>query len=130
MRKADTRTARRPKAPNAAYWSGRVTRESHALELEAGVFTWDDPKRIAESLKRSADASSERKAPPFRSAMSMLVFYVNRAGTQLDRRQRRVLDAAKEELRRLYGKNKTAKVMRPRASRTRVPAISRRRRGS
>lgn len=86
------------------YWTARVTRESNALDLEAGVFTWDDPRRIAESLRRSAEASSRRKADPFRSAMSMLVFYINRAGRKLDRKQKRVLEQAKEELRRLYGK--------------------------
>lgn len=87
-------------------WSARVTRESHALELEAGVFTWDDPRRIARSLKRSADASTNRKSSPFRSAMSMLVFYINRAGSKLDDRQKRVLQQAQDELRRLYGRNK------------------------
>lgn len=86
------------------YWTARVTRESNALDLEAGVFTWDDPRRIAESLRRSAEASTRRKADPFRSAMSMLVFYINRAGRKLDRKQKRVLEQAKEELRRLYGK--------------------------
>lgn len=86
------------------YWTARVTRESNALDLEACVFTWDDPRRIAESLRRSAEASSRRKADPFRSAMSMLVFYINRAGRKLDRKQKRVLEQAKEELRRLYGK--------------------------
>jgi hemerythrin-like domain-containing protein len=85
-------------------WSAQVTRESHALELEAGVFTWDDPLRIARSLKRSADASQQRKSSPFRSAMSMLVFYINRAGKHLDEEQRQVLEQAKVELRRLYGK--------------------------
>ena len=85
-------------------WSAQVTRESNALELEAGVFTWDDPLRIARSLKRSADASRRRKSPPFRSAMSMLVFYINRAGKHLDEKQRRVLEQAKVELRRLYGR--------------------------
>jgi hypothetical protein len=85
-------------------WSAQVTRESNALDLEAGVFTWSDPKAIARSLQRSAEASSRRKAPPFRSAMSMLVFYVNRAGRNLDPAQRRVLEQAKDELRRLYGK--------------------------
>ena len=129
MRRAATRIAGRPKAAKSAYWSSRVTRESHALALEDGVFTWDDPKRIARSLKRSADASVERKAAPFRSAMSMLVFYINRAGTQLDRRQRRVLEAAKDELRGLYGKESSA-VMPPRASRTRARATSHRRRGN
>ena len=83
-------------------WSAMVTRESHALELEPGVFTWSDPRRIARSLKRSADASTARKAPPLRSAMSMLVFYINRAGSNLDPEQKRILDEAKEELRKLY----------------------------
>lgn len=86
------------------YWTARVTRESNALDLEAGVFTWADPRRIAESLRRSAEASTRRKADPFRSAMSMLVFYINRAGRKLDKRQKRVLEQAKEELRRLYGR--------------------------
>ena len=86
------------------YWSGRVTRESHALDLEEGVFTWKDPRRIARSLKRSAEASTRRKAPPFRSAMSMLVFYINRAGKNLDDEQRAILEQAKDELRKLYGK--------------------------
>ena len=85
-------------------WSSRVTRESNALDLEEGVFTWDDPRRIAASLLRSAEASTRRKADPFRSAMSMLVFYINRAGRKLDRRQKRILEQAKEELRKLYGR--------------------------
>lgn len=86
-------------------WSGEVTHNSNALDLEPGVFTWKDPRRIAESLKRSAEASSRRKAPPFRSAMSMLVFYINRAGKNLDEEQREILELAKHELRRLYGKD-------------------------
>lgn len=85
-------------------WSGKVTRESHALALEEGVFTWKDPARIARSLKRSAETSSERKAEPFRSAMSMLSFYINRAGTNLDEDQKRILEQAKDELRKLYGR--------------------------
>lgn len=93
---------RRPKTDR--YWSARVTRESSALELEAGVFTWKDPRRIARSLKRSAEASRKRKAGPFRSAMSMLVFYINRAGTNLDDERRRILEDAKVELRRLFGR--------------------------
>lgn len=88
-----------------AKWSGQVSRESNALDLEAGVFTWDDPKRIALSLKHSADASTRRKATPFRSAMSMLVFYINRAGKHLDAGQRRLLEQTKDELRRAYGKD-------------------------
>jgi len=85
-------------------WSAKVTRESFALELEEGIFTWKDPKRIAQSLKKSADTSTHRKAPPFRSAMSMLVFYINRAGKNLDENQKRILEQAKDELRALYGK--------------------------
>jgi hypothetical protein len=92
------------KRDDAGNWSARVSRESNALDLEEGVFTWDDPVRIALSLKRSAEASSRRKAPPFRSAMSMLVFYVNRAGRHLDARQRQVLEQAKTELRKAYGR--------------------------
>lgn len=87
-------------------WSGRVTRESTALDLDEGVFTWTDPKRIAGSLKRSAERSTRRKAPPFRSAMSMLVFYINRAGRNLDEDQLRVLEQAKDELRILFGRNR------------------------
>jgi hypothetical protein len=85
-------------------WSAEVTRHSNALDLEEGVFTWTDPRRIALSLQRSAEQSHRRKAPPFRSAMSMLVFYINRAGKNLDPQQRRVLEQAKEELRKLYHK--------------------------
>jgi hypothetical protein len=89
-----------------ARWSARVTRESHALDLEPGVFTWSDPGRIARSLRASAERSRRRRSDPFRSAMSMLVFYINRAGRKLDRRQRRVLEQAKEELRVLYGRSR------------------------
>jgi hypothetical protein len=85
-------------------WSGRVTRESHALQLEEGVFTWKDPARIARSLRDSAEASTARRASPFRSAMSMLVFYINRAGSNLDEEQRKTLEQAKTELRKLYGR--------------------------
>ena len=85
-------------------WSGRVTRESNALDLEEGVFTWSDPKKIARSLQRSAESSKRRKSPPFRSAMSMLVFYINRAGKNLDKKQLKVLEQAKVELRKLYGR--------------------------
>ena len=79
-------------------------RESDALDLEPGVFTFKDPKKIALSLKRSADSSTRRKSEPFRSAMSMLVFYINRAGTKLDEDQKNILELAKEELRKLYGR--------------------------
>lgn len=85
-------------------WSRQVTERSHALDLEPGVFSWKDPRKIAESLKRSADGSERRKASPFASAMSMLNFYINRAGKQLPRERRLVLETAKDELRVLYGK--------------------------
>jgi hypothetical protein len=85
-------------------WSRRVTETSNALDLEEGVFTLDDPRAIALSLKRSADASRRRKSDPFRSAMSMLTFYLNRAGANLPQRRRARLEAAKDELRELYGK--------------------------
>lgn len=87
-------------------WSGTVTKESNALDLEQGVFTWTDPKKIALSLKQSAESSTRRKASPFRSAMSMLVFYINRAGRNLNRDQLRILEQAKEELRVSYKKNR------------------------
>lgn len=93
---------RKSKKTSPKKWSQKVTRESHALALEEGVFTWKDPRRIAHSLKRSADTSDQRKAPPFRSAMSMLVFYINRAGKNLDEDQKRILEQAKTELRKLY----------------------------
>lgn len=85
-------------------WSQRVTATSNALDLEPGVFSLPDPRQIARSLKDSAERSRRRKATPFRSAMSMLNFYINRAGRQLPPDRRACLDAAKEELRALFGK--------------------------
>jgi uncharacterized protein DUF3175 len=85
-------------------WSARVTRESNALDLEREVFTWRDPKRIARSLKRSAERSRRRKSEPYRSAMSMLTFYVNRAGANLSPTRRRVLERAKAELKHAFGR--------------------------
>ena len=85
-------------------WSQQVTESSDALDLEPGVFTFDDPRRIAESLKRSAEHSRRRKADPFRSAMSMLSFYINRAGRKLPKTQRNRLEKAKDELRELFGR--------------------------
>lgn len=84
------------------YWSMEVTRESNALDLEPGVFQWNDPKRIARSLKRSAERSTRRKGTPLQSAMSMLNFYVNRAGGNLPASRKRVLKRAKQELRALF----------------------------
>jgi len=87
-------------------WSQNVTEHSSALDLERDIFTQDDPKKIASSLKRSAEHSHRRKSEPFRSAMSMLTFYINRAGRGLDQKQKQVLEKAKDELRALYGKQK------------------------
>jgi hypothetical protein len=85
-------------------WSAEVTEHSDALDLEKDVFKGDDPKAIARSLKRSAEHSRRRKSDPYRSAMSMLTFYINRAGDNLPARQRKVLEAAKDDLRALFGK--------------------------
>ncbi len=85
-------------------WSQQVTETSNALDLESGVFSLDDPRRIALSLKQSADNSQRRKAEPFASAMSMLNFYINRAGKHLSSQQREVLEKTKDELRELYGR--------------------------
>jgi len=84
------------------YWSGEVTKKSIALELEEGVFTWKDPIKIAASLQKSAEDSTRRKASPFQSAMSMLNFYINRAGKNLNPEQKEILEKAKVELRRLF----------------------------
>jgi Protein of unknown function (DUF3175) len=85
-------------------WSQRVTETSNALDLESGVFSQEDPRAIARSLKRSAEQSRRRKSDPYRSAMSMLTFYINRAGEKLPEAQRARLEAAKDELRELFGR--------------------------
>src|SRR5262245_23794104 len=86
------------------YWSAEVTRRSNALDLESKVFTSTNPRRIALSLKRSALASSRRKGSPYQSAMSMLNFYINRAGRGLSASQKRILERAKPELRKAFGR--------------------------
>ena len=96
--------AKGSKTSSSKNWSAKVTSGSNALDLEEGVFTWNNPKRIAQSLKKSTDTSKRRKSPPFRSAMSMLVFYINRSGKNLNPDQKRILEQAKDELRKLYGK--------------------------
>ena len=83
-------------------WSAHVTKHSNALDLEEGVFTFKNPKRIALSLKRSAELSTRRKGTPYQSAMSMLNFYINRAGKNLPQKQKKVLERAKKELRQLF----------------------------
>lgn len=85
-------------------WSERVTQHSNALDLESGVFTWHDPMAIAQSLKASAEASDRRKTTAFGSAMSMLTFYMNRAGHELAAEQRVRLESAKDELRVLFNR--------------------------
>ena len=94
-----SRPAKKPKR-----WSAHVTQTSHALALEEGVFTWKDPKRIARSLSRSAERSKARKAGPFQSAMSMLNFYINRAGKNMPAERKNVLNKAKDELRKIYNR--------------------------
>jgi hypothetical protein len=89
------------------YWSADVTRRSDALDLRAGVFTWNDPKRIARSLKHSAEDSTRRKSSPFRSAMSMLNFYLNRAGRSMPASRKHILERAKTELRGLFHRKET-----------------------
>ena len=127
-RKAAGRATDRPRT--ARYWSGRVTKESDALDLERGVFILKDPKRIAASLKRSAERSRRRKADPYRSALSMLVFYINRAGKHLSPARKRTLERAKGELKKLFGKPTSVhRTGAPRArSSTRSAAASRARR--
>jgi hypothetical protein len=102
-RTARKRTASRQKAQRR-YWSGRVTRESDALDLEFSVFKQSSPARIAASLKRSAERSRRRKSGPYRSAMSMLNFYINRAGKNLPAARRRILERAKDALREAFGR--------------------------
>ena len=96
-------------------WSQQVAEHSNALDLKQGVFELDDPRSIARSLKQSAENSTRRKSEPFRSAMSMLTFYINRAGNNLPRKQLKKLEAAKDELRDLYGRprQKSLRVRRP-----------------
>jgi stress response protein SCP2 len=102
-RKSATHKLARGKA--GGRWSARVTRESDALDLEAGVFKLRDPKRIAASLKRSAERSHRRKSGPYRSALSMLIFYINRAGKNLTASRRNTLERAKTELRKQFGRD-------------------------
>lgn len=89
---------------NSKKWSAKVTQTSNALDLKKHIFESDDPKKIAESLKRSANKSHRRKGTPFQSSMSMLNFYINRAGKKLPEKQKEVLEKAKDELRELFGK--------------------------
>lgn len=87
-------------------WSQKVNETSDALDLEAGVFTLKSPRAIARSLARSAESSTRKKSSPFRSAMSMLNFYINRTGSNLSRSRKAILERAKDELRKIYRKKK------------------------
>ncbi len=89
----------------ARRWSARVTQRSNALDLQGNIFKSTNPRRIALSLKRSAEASKRRKGTPYQSAMSMLNFYINRAGKNLSQKQKRVLERAKDELRDAFGRD-------------------------
>lgn len=95
-------TKKAKKASSTKRWSQRVTQESDALDLKHGVFKLHDPKKIASSLKRSAEHSSRRKTNPYRSALSMLTFYINRAGKTLPNTQKKRLERAKTELKHLF----------------------------
>ena len=101
-----TKKSSSPKRPStkSKRWSQRVTKESDALDLKRGVFTLTDPKKIAASLKRSAERSSRRKTGAYRSALSMLTFYINRAGKTLPKTQRDRLQRAKDELKHQFGR--------------------------
>jgi hypothetical protein len=99
------RAAGRSKKARPKRWSGRVTRESDALDLEKSVFTLRSAARIAASLKRSAERSTRRRGGPFQSAMSMLSFYINRGGANLSPRRKEVLERAKGELRKAFGRD-------------------------
>jgi hypothetical protein len=97
-----SRAKRKPARPSGQWWSQRVTQTGDALTLEPKVFSGDDPRAVARSLKHSAEHSRRSKSSPYRSAMSMLTFYINRAGKRLPKRRLRVLERAKGELRDLF----------------------------
>ena len=99
-----TRRKTTARTPSPKRWSQRVTRESDALDLKGGIFKLTSARKIAASLKRSAERSSRRKAGAYRSALSMLTFYINRAGKSLPQTQRGRLERAKVELKRQFGK--------------------------
>jgi translation initiation factor 2 alpha subunit (eIF-2alpha) len=95
---------RKKKTPKGRRWSAKVTRRSDALDPEQDVFKLKKPRQIALSLKRSAEQSKRRKGTPYQSAMSMLNFYINRAGKNLPQRQKQILERAKDELREVFGR--------------------------
>src|SRR2546426_5772185 len=102
MRKTRKKSSKTPKGRR---WSAQVTKQSNALDLRPKVFRSSNPRQVALSLKRSAERSKRRKGTPYQSAMSMLNFYINRAGKNLPKKQKRVLEKAKDELRDAFGRN-------------------------
>lgn len=98
-------SAKKKRTRKKKRWSARVTKHSNALDLEPKVFRSQSPRKIALSLKRSAERSKRRKATPYQSAMSMLNFYINRAGKNLPKSRKRRLERAKDELREVFGRN-------------------------
>lgn len=108
--KATKRASPSKTGPASRRWSAEVTKHSYALDLEEGVFTKRSPREIALSLKRSAEASTRRKGTPFQSAMSMLNFEINRAGKGLPAERRRILESAKEELRKAFGRSQSTRL--------------------
>jgi hypothetical protein len=105
IRRRKPGSSRRTATASRRRWSHGVTEHSDALTLEGGIFTSKDPRRIAASLKRSAERSNRRKSDPFRSTLSMLTFYINRAGKNLPPARKKILMQAKEELRKQFGKD-------------------------
>jgi hypothetical protein len=101
---ASGKSAARKTTTSTDRWSAHVTETSDALDLKAHLFKSGDASQIARSLKRSAERSKRRKGTPYQSAMSMLNFYINRAGKNLPARQLRTLDRAKDELRKAFGR--------------------------
>jgi len=104
MRRTQTKSSKGRGRSKSRRWSAQVTQRSNALDLQPKVFKSTNPRRIALSLKRSAQASKRRKATPYQSAMSILNFYINRAGKSLPQKQKRVLERAKAELRDVFGR--------------------------
>jgi hypothetical protein len=103
-KKTARKTAAKKKAAPKKKWSHHVMETSDALDLQSGIFKSKDPKKIARSLKRSAEKSKRKKGTPFQSAMSMLNFYINRAGKHLSAKEKQPLEKAKPELRKVFGK--------------------------
>ncbi len=105
MSQTRKQSSKRCPASKRRYWSAEVSKHSHALDTESKIFKSGNPRRIATSLKRSALSSKRRKGTPYQSAMSMLNFYINRAGRGLPKKEKRVLEQAKAELRNIFGRD-------------------------